>query len=372
VRIAFDVTTCVKAEPGGIARYGRSLVRACANLAPQHEYVLGVRPNRWLRRRLVADLLPGVRPRLLFDGVFVPVLRGADVLHAIGVRLPPRGRGGRCARVVTLHDVNVFEFPELSTPEWREKRQRRIRQTLERADLAVAYSRHGADAIARLVGFPRERVRVVPIGVDPGEFRRPPEADVRAVRERLELGDRPYVLHVASFGPRKNQRGLIAAFARARLPPDWALVLAGPGTEHAPVLRDVARQAGLAAGRLRLPGRVAHAEHVALLSGAAFLVVPSLHEGFGIPVIEAQACAVPVLASDRAALPETVGDCGVLFDPADEDAFVAAIERLACDEALRADLARRGPARVRAEFTWESVARATLAVHAEAAAARAG
>jgi glycosyltransferase involved in cell wall biosynthesis len=369
VKIAFDVTTCAKPELGGISRYGRSLVRACAAVAPEHEFRLGLRPNRWLSRRHVADLLPSVRPRLLVEALPGHGLGRVDVLHSIGVRLPPRAR---CARVVTLHDVNVFEFPELSSPEWRAKRQGRIRQTLARADLAIAYSRHGADAIARLVPFPRERVRVVPIGVDAEEFRRPSEQRVAAAREALDLGRRPYVLHLGAYGSRKNQDGLIAAFARARLPSKWVLVLAGPRGDELPLLRAAAGAAGLDTDRLRLPGRVAHEQHLALLGGAAFLAVPSLHEGFGIPVIEAQACGTPVLASDRAALPETVGDCGLIFDPTDEAAFTAALERMAGDEALRADLARRGPERVRAEFTWDAVARATLAVHAEAVAARAG
>ncbi|MHC5211990.1 MAG: glycosyltransferase family 4 protein [Planctomycetota bacterium] len=373
MKIAFDVTTCAKPELGGISRYGRSLVQACARVAPEHEYRLGVRPNRWMRRRHVADLLPGVRPRLLLDSApglnLGPGFGGPDVLHSIGVRLPPRAR---CARVVTLHDVNVFEFPELAEPEWREKRQRRIRQTLLRADLAIAYSRHGADAIARLVSFPRERVRVVPIGVDSEEFRRPAAERVRAVREALDLGERPYVLQVGAYGSRKNQDGLLAAFARARLPAEWVLVLAGPRGDQVPTLRGAAQAAGLAEERLRLPGRVAHPEHVALLGGAAMLAVPSMHEGFGIPVIEAQACGTPVLASNRAALPETVGDCGLLFDPTDDEAFVAALERMADDADLRAELSRRGPERVREEFSWDRIAAATLAVHAEAASARAG
>jgi alpha-1,3-rhamnosyl/mannosyltransferase len=364
VKIAFDVTTCAKPELGGISRYGRSLVAACAEVAPGNEYVLGVRPNRWLSRRHVMDLLPGVRPRLLLDTAADLLLGGPDVLHSIGVRLPARAR---CARVVTLHDVNVFEFPELSSPEWRAKRQARIRQTLARADLAIAYSRHGAEAIARLVRFPLERIRVVPIGVDTDEFRRAPEEHVRAARDALDLGARPYVLHVGSYGSRKNQDGLVAAFARARLGPDWVLVLAGPRAGDAPALQAAARSAGLDGGRLRLPGHVTHERYVALLCGAAFLVCPSLHEGFGIPVIEAQACGTPVLSSDRAALPETVGDCGVLFDPTDAEAFRAGLERMAGDEALCADLARRGPERVRGEFAWARVASRTLSVYAEAA-----
>ncbi len=113
MRIVFDVTTCAKPRAGGIANYGRQLVAACARVAPQHDITLALRPNRWLARRHLADLLPSAPRRLLLDPLSRRVLAGADVLHSIGVRLPPRGR---VPQVVTLHDLNVLEAPELSAP----------------------------------------------------------------------------------------------------------------------------------------------------------------------------------------------------------------------------------------------------------------
>jgi alpha-1,3-rhamnosyl/mannosyltransferase len=101
-------------------------------------------------------------------------------------------------------------------------------------------------------------------------------------------------------------------------------------------------------------------------------VCASLHEGFGLPVLEAMACGAPVLCSDRGALPETLGDCGVLFDPADARGFAAALAGLAGDAARRAELAARGPRRVAEGFSWRRVAERTLAVHVEAVASRRG
>ena len=386
MKVAFDVTTCAKRRRGGIATYGWELIEACARVAPQNEYELAVRPNRWLARRHLRGLAraiaaPGLAatggrearhgaardvaasPRLLLDAFADLCLGPIDVLHSIGVRLPPRGR---FAKVVTLHDLNVFEFPELSEAGWRDKRQARIRQTLARADFVIVYSKAGAAALKQHLSFPAERTRIVPIGVDTARFRPLPEAERRAVLERHGLVGRPYVLHVGAYSERKNQRGLLAAFARAALPKEWTLVLAGPVSDGAAALRAQARELGLDDARVLLPGWVGEPEYPALLSGAAVYVCASLHEGFGIPVIEAQACGTPVLSSNRGALPETVGECGVLVDVTDEGDFAKALARLAGDAALRAKLTAGGPARVARSFSWERVAQATLTVYADA------
>jgi glycosyltransferase involved in cell wall biosynthesis len=384
MRVAFDVTTCAKPRRGGIATYGWELIGACARVAPRNDYRLVLRPNRWMARRHLKPL--GARlaaaaaaaaapdaaaaareeldpPLLLLDAFADLCLGSVDVLHSIGVRLPGRGR---FAKVVTLHDLNVFEFPELSSPEWRDKRQARIRQTLARADRVIVYSRAGAAALQRLLGFPAERVRVVPIGVDPAHFHPLTPEQRRPALQALGLAEGPYVLHVGAFSERKNQRGALAAFARAGLPDEWTLVLVGPSGDDAAALAARARELGLDERRLRLPGWVGGAEYRALLCGATISLCASLHEGFGIPVIEAQACGTPVLCSDRGALPETLGECGVLVDVTDEAAFAAALARLAGDERLRARLASEGPARVAREFSWETVARKTLAVYQDA------
>ena len=384
MRVAFDVTTCAKPRRGGIATYGWELISACARVAPRNDYRLVLRPNRWMARRHLRPL--GVQlaeaaaavaaspeaaaearadrdpPLLLLDAFADLCLGSIDVLHSIGVRLPGRGR---FVKVVTLHDLNVFEFPELSSPEWRDKRQARIRQTLARADLVIVYSRAGAAALQHLLGFPGDRVRVVPIGVDTTHFHPVAPDGRRPVLERHDVAERPYVLHVGAYSARKNQRGLLAAFARAALPPDWALVLVGPTGDDAASLRIAARELRLDPTRLRLPGWVGGADYRALLSGAALCVCASLHEGFGIPVIEAQACGAPVLCSDRGALPETLGECGVLVDVTDEAAFAGALASLAADAPLRARLAECGPPRVQRDFTWERVAALTLQAYAD-------
>jgi len=380
MKIAFDLTSVAKAHRGGIATYGHALVSACARVAPQHEYVLAVRPNRWTARGHLRELLAatgarGVRP--LLDAFPDASLSGADVLHSIGVRLPPRGR---CARVVTLHDLNVFEFPELSDADWREQRQARIRQTVARADLIIAYSEQGRSALAELLAVDPARVAVIPCGVDTQAFARPPAPALAAVLARHGLLDttsgapRPYIFSVGEFCARKNQVGLLEAFARAvaaGLPPDWLLVLGGPRGAELETLRRAVAAAGLPPERVLLPGWIPDADLPGLLAGAGLYVCAALHEGFGLPVIEAQAAGAPVLCSNRGALPETLGGVGVLFDPGDPAAFAAALLALAADAPRRAELARAGPLRAARDCGWDAVARRTLQAYSEALSLRA-
>lgn len=364
MRIVFDVTSCARSNRGGISTYGQKLVESCARVAPQNDYVLALRSNRWSKRKLLAELLPEAPRRLLVDGLHALTLPGkVDVLHGIGVRLPAFGG---FARTVMMHDLNVFEFPELSSESWRRSRQQRIRETVKRAHLIISYSEQGRDALQQHVGCPPEKVRVVPLAVDTEQFRRPDEHTLQEVLARHGLAGRPYLICVGQYDGRKNHDGLLRAFAHARLPDEWILVLGGPRDADAAKLRALARELGLPDERVHLPGFVADEDLPALLAGAEFYACGSLHEGFGLPVVEAQACGTAVASSDRAALVETVGDCGVLFDPADLDDFAGALQRLAGDAELRADLARRGPLRVAEHYTWDQLARSTLDVFVEA------
>jgi alpha-1,3-rhamnosyl/mannosyltransferase len=363
MRIVFDVSSCAKSRRVGIGNYGAELIKGLTRIAPQHELVLAVRPNRWTKRALVDDLLPGTRVRVLFDRLHGLTLgRPIDVLHGVGIRLPA---GGSYPKVVMMHDVNVFEFPELSTDHWRETRQARIRQTVARADRMIVYSKQGASALCEHLDISPERVRIVPLGVDVQRFRPRSRDELRPLLQRHDLTGRPFVLLVGSYDGRKNHGGLLRAFARADLPDAWVLVLGGPRGDDGEAIRSEAERLGLPADRLRLPGWVSDEELPLLIAGAEIYCCASFHEGFGLPVIEAQACGTAVASSDRAALPETLGDCGLSFDPGDEDGFATTLAKLAADGALRADFAARGPARIAAHYSWDRVAADTLAVFEE-------
>ena len=368
MRLAFDVTTCVKSRRGGISTYGRNLIKACLQVAPDHDYVLAVRSHRWMQRSLVRDLMPEVRPRLLVDGLHRLTLGPPiEVLHGIGVRLPS---AGRFAKTVMLHDLNVFEHPELADPRWRRTRQQRLRETVERADLVISYSNQGASALTEHLGVPGEKLRVVTPGVDTVMFQRPKDEVMNPVLQQHRLLGRPYLLMLGSYSERKNPHGLLDAFADAMLDSDWLLVLGGPQGANQDALRTHAHRRGLNPDQLRLPGWIDDGDLPALIAGATGYVCSSLHEGFGLPVLEAQACGTPVASSDRGALIETVGDCGLLFDPTNREQFASILEQLAGDEALRATLSKRGPQRVAEQYSWRRTAEGTLDVMTAAATLR--
>jgi glycosyltransferase involved in cell wall biosynthesis len=167
--------------------------------------------------------------------------------------------------------------------------------------------------------------------------------------------------------PRKNVGRLVEAFARCRTrtPRLLTLVLAGQvGRGHTGLDTQVAeleRQ-----GAVVRPGYVDRADLAALMSGATVFALPSLYEGFGMPILEAMACGTPVVASDTSSLPEVVGDAGLLVNPLDVEAIAAGLQRLLDDAALREALSAKGLQRSR-EFSWTRCARETLSVLRETA-----
>jgi glycosyltransferase involved in cell wall biosynthesis len=174
------------------------------------------------------------------------------------------------------------------------------------------------------------------------------------------------VLCVAQKRPYKNLGVLIRALPE--LPVESVLVVPGAPTPYEAELRALATELGVE-NRVRFPAWVSETELEALYRLASCFVLPSLIEGFGLPVVEAMARDVPVACSDRPALPEVAGDAAVYFDPEDQAEVTAAIRRLLEDFALRETLVARGRERARL-FTWERTAEATLASYRRAVAER--
>jgi glycosyltransferase involved in cell wall biosynthesis len=233
-----------------------------------------------------------------------------------------------------------------------------------RADRVIAISESGKRDVVAAFGLPAEKVDVTPLGVSPAGGDATPEPDLRA---RLGLADDPVVLCTAQLKPHKNLAQLVRAHAqladvRVRL------VLAGPRTGHEQELERLAAELGTA-GRLHITGFVSEPDLEGLYGLAACFVLPSLEEGFGLPVLEAMIRRLPVACSDISALPEVAGDAALLFDPRDPGAIAAAVERLLTDRALAEDLVARGIRRASA-FSWDATARSTLTSYERALAVR--
>lgn len=289
-------------------------------------------------------------------------LRRGDVdllwspINVLPLRLP-------VPAVVSLHDLTPLLFPETHRLKVRLSMLPFLERTLAAAARIVTGSRAVADELR--FHFPEcaPRLRVVPHAA--GEEFRPASAEeVAAVRERLGA-PHGYLLYVGSIEPRKNLAVVLDAWAslRADDPETPPLVLAGPyGWRSREIVRRVER---LKEHGLLALGRLAEEELLRLFQGARLFVYPSLAEGFGLPPLEAMACGVPTVVSDRSSLPEVVGDGGLKIDALDPRAWAEAIRGVLREPSLAAELGERGRRRASA-FSWDRAAGEMESVFAEA------
>lgn len=282
---------------------------------------------------------------------------------------------GRVPVAVTIHDAMTETRPELFFPTRRAHAFWRAKIWLARiqATTVITPSESARQAVAAAFGWPADRIARIdeaPAGV----FRPHSDTTTQAVLARHGLPtDRPLVLYVGAINPHKNLDTLLRAMAHLRDGGSsaWHLALVGEyrrdGTlsSHRAIasLRD---DLGLR-DRITLTGFVPDEDLSILYNAAALLVLPSLDEGFGLPVVEAMACGLPVAVSARGSLPALAGDAGLTFDPRDSADMALAIGRLLGDERLRETLGARALGRA-ASFTWTESARQLLAVLEETAA----
>ena len=249
-------------------------------------------------------------------------------------------------QVVTIHDLSPLDHPQWFRPAFARLYQALLPRLVARSLAVIVPSRYTRQ---RLLAYPWARpqsIFVVPAGVDHAFFYPRSPGEVHAVRQRYDLAGE-YFLAVGSLQPRKNLTALLAAwkYLAARWP-QLSLVLVGATAPH--FGRQVFEPAP---ANVRFLGYLPDRDLPALYSGALALVSPSLEEGFGLPLLEAMACATPVAASNAGALPELVAGCGLLFDPHRPQAIAACLEGLAEDLHLRRHLATSGLERSRG-YDW--------------------
>jgi alpha-1,3-rhamnosyl/mannosyltransferase len=276
-----------------------------------------------------------------------------DLFHAPAYTVPlPSPR----PLVVTIHDVSYERHPEWYPYKRDPIRRAFYRRSARAADRVITDSTFSKDEIVTAYEIPPESIDVVPLAA----------ASRFAEGPRLPLPPGlpgRYFLHVGDLHVRRNLGTVVRALAlaRARAPGlrDVGLVLAG-------VARDQAAALDVDEGTRPLLTFTGHADEQVLLAlyrSAAALVYPSRYEGFGLPLLEAMACGVPVIASRTSSIPEVVGDAAVLLDPDDLEGWSAALERVAEDESHATALRHAGHRRA-ATFSWRRTAAETAAVYA--------
>jgi glycosyltransferase involved in cell wall biosynthesis len=363
---------------GGTGRYAMELPGALLAAEPDTEVHVFVsrdapaqlRSEPWASRVrwiTVPVRISGPPIHALAQFAALPALaraRGLDVLHSPGNWGPVLTPG--LASVVSLLDLIWLHRPAEWSPSSLIPHKVRllVRHSVRHADRLVAISHAAADDLVNTLGVARDRVEVTPLGVRvPTSAPAVGEAELRA---RLRLGAERVVLCVAQKRPYKNLHSLVRALAQ--LEQDVCLVLPGAPTAYEAELRALAAELGVAS-RVRFPDWLEEDELDRLYRLSSAFVLPSLIEGFGLPVLEAMARGVPVACANVAALPEVAGDAALLFDPTRQEEVTGALRRLLEDRALAQRLAGSGRERVKS-FPWQRTGAATLAGYRRAVATR--
>jgi glycosyltransferase involved in cell wall biosynthesis len=269
--------------------------------------------------------------------------------------------------VVSVHDVSFLEHPGYFPAARALQLRLTVERTVARAARVITVSEFSRRAIARVYGLDEEDIVVVPNAAT-SLFRPLPHPAATAwVWRRFGITP-PFVLNVGDLQVRKNQAGLIRAFAEmVRAVPQLPhhLVLAGKEGWHAEATRRAALESGVA-DRIHFTGFVSDEELLELYNACEFFVFPSFYEGFGLPVIEAMACGRPVACSDGSAVSEVADGAAILFDPHSTTEMTRAMLDLARDSELRARMGRLGLKRS-AHFSWRRAAEKTLEVYHQVA-----
>lgn len=311
------------------------------------------------------DVLPG-RWTQWWDQVRLPAALAED---RVAIFLSPFYKGplrAPCPVVLTIHDLFFIGYPGRPRAIVDAARIVAARLYARRAAAIIADSEHSRRSIVARLGVPDSKVTAIPVAVGAG-FAPQPLTD--AIRARYLL-DGPYVLYVGNFKPHKNLPRLIRAYSAlpGHLRERYALVLAGGDRANRGALERLATERGVDS-RIVFPGPIDDADLPALYSAAALFVLPSLEEGFGLPAVEAMACGVPVVVSNRGALPEVVADAALVVDAESEPALSAAMAQVLMDTEFAAQLTRRGLERSR-HFAPERTSDGVLAVLDEVLAGR--
>jgi len=269
--------------------------------------------------------------------------------------------------LTTVHDLSWLSFPEAHPVERVRFLDRHLPDSLERANLVLTDSDFIAAEIASRFGVPRAKIRAIPLGVD-ARYRPEPRAAIAATLAKYDLQDSAYLLVVATLEPRKNLARLVRAYAalpaalRARHP----LVIAGARGWLSGELESAIAPLE-ASGAARRLGYVGEDDLPAIYAGAHAFAFPSLYEGFGLPVLEAMACGVPVLTSNVSSLPEIAGDVALTVDPRDDGALRIGLERILEDMNWRTGASARGVVRAH-DYPWSRCVDATIDAYSFASA----
>ena len=376
MRIGVDLTAAVT-QGGGIGRYTRELLFAVTALDQANTYhffsakqpaVLPVPQsiptgqNVQYRQSFLADRWHYRLWYRLRLPIPVQLLTGQiDLFHSPDFVLPPVWP--KVPTLLTVHDLSFLHYPNTFPESLVSYLNQVVPWSIRRATHILADSEATKQDLLSLWQVPSEKITVLLSGVTSSFKRIDAAAQLLKVRQTYQLGDAPYLLSVGTIQPRKNYQLLIRAFkAVADRFPHNLIISGGKGWLFDEMLAEIEKQ-GLQ-GRVRFIGFVDDADLPTLYSGAELFVFPSLYEGFGLPLLEAMACGVPVISSNASSLPEVGQDTAVYLSPHDPQVWTQKMIDLLENEDERAELSQRGLTHI-SRFSWQKTAVQLLEIYSQ-------
>jgi glycosyltransferase involved in cell wall biosynthesis len=370
MRIGINTLFLFPSKRAGTLTYVSNLVRALSQVDTENEYILFTNSQNHdvfktdaknFRRHLCPYVPENSMLRVLYEQMILPYYAkqfGLNVLHAPG-DVPPIM--AKCAKVVTLHDMQYIAW-YAHYPQYASKAKLLYVKYLyplgaRKSEVIVTISENSKKDIVKYLGIPENKILVIYEASRFSLGTNQIEPDLNIFNKHRIKKD--YILSVASFLPHKNLNRLIESYALLMNNIEHQVVLTGMNLHGMNLVKEMVRKKNVAADRVIFTGYVSEAELIALYQNASLFVLPSLFEGFGLPLLEAMSLGCPVAASSRTSIPEVVGDAGVLFEPEDPKAMADAIYSILSDANLRDRLIDKGYKREKA-FTWEKTARETL------------
>lgn len=361
MNIAVNTKLLIKDRLEGIGWFEHETLSRITRAHPEHKFYF-VFDRKWDESFMFSDnvfplrtLIPSRHPLLWylrFHHIIPHLLRNLDIdlfFSPDGYNLPPPVKS-----VIALHDLNYLHFPENLPPAARWYYRRYFPAYARNATRLVTVSQYSRNDISGSYGIDPERIDVVYNGVS--EVFRPLDEKEKADVKMKYAAGKPYFVFVGALNPRKNLDRLLLAFEKfcRRGQSDAKLLIVG-----SPMFRSHFFRVGNASegteDRIAFLGRLPRQELARVVGGAMSLVLPSTFEGFGIPIIEAMACDVPVITSNTTSMPEVAGDAALLVDPYSVDSISDGLSAMALDPELQAGLIARGR-KQRERFSWDKTA----------------
>jgi len=376
MRIGIDARP-LSVPAAGVPRVVRSLVRELekadrANsyyLYSHREFDLPVGNPCWHKRiGSRVSRLPGI-VWFLTEGRRAILEDNLDVFWS-AMYIPRLALPARVATVLTVHDLEWRLYAQTMSRKTYYAHRLLVWPSVRRADRIVAVSEATARDLERVSNVSGSRIEVIHHGVDSAYKPQDGAKAARYVAAKYGVS-KDYALAVGTVQPRKNLVTLVEAWSvlRGRVSDGFQLVVAGARGWKNTRLDETVRQLGLTGNEMRFLGMVPEEDLPVLYSGSSVFVFPSLYEGFGLPLVEAMACGVPIVASNTSSVPEVVGDAALLVSPTQPEAFAQAILRVRSDATLRKALIEKGLSRA-AGFSWGRAAAQLLDCLGRVAAAK--